>query len=349
MFFYSLVRCNTDMSLRADFLKEMKKQSARGRCLHFENGDRCNKIIAAHSIQRSGQLAQIAEDNHVYRLSADLSVLNRTGGILEPVKVGIGKVSTFAGFCSHHDNALFKPIDQSPLIPEPQQVALYAYRCLCRELFVKENAVQLLSSLRNHPSHSAHSQALFEAQLKGHSIGFSGLQCHKDRYDQALRTGQYNDFGYTIFTSNSLWPFQLSGLLYPDFDFMGRPVQDLGTEAHLDLITFFTAPMSVGWSFGFAWHKSSFRSCEQLVRSLATLTYSDASPADAILRFSISCCENHAFRISWWDGLPSAAKSEITERMSLMASPYEPVPPSYLTSGCEGIADWSFEHVFTNA
>ena len=335
------------MSLNADFQKELKKQSARGRCLHFENGDRCNQIIAAHSIQRSGQLTQIAEDGHVYRLSADLSVLKRTGGAPEPKRVGIGKVSTFAGFCSHHDNDLFKSIDQSPLVPEVQQVALYAYRCLCREYFVKENAVQLFASLRNHPNHSQHSEALFEASLTGHSIGFNGLKYHKENYDLALRANSYHEFGYTVFTSDSPWPFQLSGLLYPDFDFTGQPLQEVGTDGPLDLITFFTAPTSSGWAFGFAWHRSSFRSCEHLMKSLATSVCRGSNLADVLLRFSISCCENHAIRISWWDGLSPTAKAELIERMSLMASPYEPVPPIYLAVGCEGIADWSFEHVFS--
>src|SRR5574337_1945141 len=59
----------------------------------------------------------------------------------------INKVSTFLGFCKYHDNNLFKPIDDQYLIPTDQQVLLYAYRSLSRELFVKENVLNNLKLL----------------------------------------------------------------------------------------------------------------------------------------------------------------------------------------------------------
>lgn len=61
-----------------DYQSELKRQSQRGRCLHYSNGERCNEIVSAHSIQKGGQLNLIAEEGHVYRLNADLSVLKKT-------------------------------------------------------------------------------------------------------------------------------------------------------------------------------------------------------------------------------------------------------------------------------
>lgn len=336
------------MSFIADFQREVKRQSARGRCLHYESGERCNEIISAHSIQRSGQLAHIAEDGHVYRVSADLSTLNKNNGKPKPRRIGINRVSTFAGFCKGHDNVLFAPIDDFPLHPDAKQVALYAYRSLCREYFVKENAVRSLSNLANHWELDSSARSLLAASCKGHEIGFNGLQFHKEQYDRALLSKSYFDFDYTIFTSNSPCAVQFSGLLYPDFDFTGRYLQELGTEERpLDLITFFTAPTTSGWSLGFAWHVSSSSTCERFLGSLAAVVSSGTRLEDALLRFSISCCENHAFRISWWDALSPDLKATLMERISLMVCPVTPVPPSYLAKGCEGIANWSFEHVYT--
>lgn len=39
----------------------MAQQRNRGRCLHYENGARCDAIISAHSIQKGGQLNLIVE------------------------------------------------------------------------------------------------------------------------------------------------------------------------------------------------------------------------------------------------------------------------------------------------
>lgn len=344
----NVFRCLRPMSFVADFQRELKRQSARGRCLHYEMGGRCNEIISAHSIQRSGQLAHIVEDGHVYRVSADLSTLNKNNGKPKPRRVGVNRVSTFAGFCKRHDNALFAPIDDYPLRPDAKQVALYAYRSLCREYFVKENAVRSLSNPVDHCDLDPSARSRLAASCKGHAIGFNGLQYHKEKYDRALLSKSYRDFDYAIFTSNSPCAVQLSGLLYPDYDFTGRCLQELGLEERpLELITFFTAPTASGWSLGFAWHVSSSSTCERLLGSLAAVVSSGTRLEDALLRFSVSCCENHALRMSWWDALPPHSKATLMERISLMGCPFTPVPSSYLAKGCEGIANWSFEHVYT--
>uniref|UniRef100_UPI001C3F336A hypothetical protein n=1 Tax=Azohydromonas lata TaxID=45677 RepID=UPI001C3F336A len=162
------------MSFIGEFQRESKRQSNRGRCLHHSSGVRCNEIISAHSIQNKGQLHLIAEEGHVYRLNADLSTLNKTNGLAEPKKIGIKQASTFAGFCKHHDNALFEPIDNQPLSRNKKQVALYAYRCICRELFVKENAATVMEKMKSYPDLSTDQASMLNALHIGHSIGLAG-------------------------------------------------------------------------------------------------------------------------------------------------------------------------------
>lgn len=335
------------MTFLGDYQRESKKQSGRGRCLHYSDGARCNEIISAHSIQKSGQLSLIAEDGHVYRLSADLSTLQKTEGIPRLKKVGINRVSTFAGFCKHHDNSLFEPIDNSPLVPVKEQVALYAYRCICREYFVKENAVSVLTKMKVHPDLDAQRRSFLEASLLGHSLGFAALKRHKSFFEQALHARDFEQFEFTYFTSSSLCPVQFSGLLYPDYDFEGHLLQDLGShESPLDLITFFTAPIEQGWAFGFGWHTSSNGTCIPFIQSLANQVATGEKVEDALLRFSL-CCENHAIRISWWDALDQQSKTAVIERMLLMMHPQIPIPKQYLAVGCEGIANWKYEYVYT--
>ena len=336
------------MSFIADFQREAKRHHNRGRCLHFDQGKRCNEIISAHSIQRKRQLSLIAENGLVYRLSADFSTLRKHDGWPQQKKTGIRRASTFAGFCKHHDNELFKRIDNYPLEPDKHQIALYAYRSLCREYFVKENATRLIENIRQHPELDDDKQALLNVFFTGSSLGFEGLKHHKQHYDDALRSKSYEEFEFTYFTSKSSCSMQLSGLLYPDFDFTGEHLQDIKNwSSPLDLITFFTAPTSDGWAFGFAWHVSSSRSCVPFLQSLASRVASGNRVEDALLRFSVSCCENHAFRISWWDRLSKHAKQALIERMHLSISPTIPIPDDYLVKGCEGIADWNFDYVHT--
>ncbi|MEG7524099.1 MAG: hypothetical protein M3H12_13520, partial [Chromatiales bacterium] len=167
-------------------------------------------------------------------------------------------------------------------------------------------------------------------------------------YEKSLLNKRYSDIKYVCFSSADDWEIQLSGVFYPDFSFSGQPLQDLsdfGTD--LQLVTFFTAPMQSGWAFVIAWHVSSEPLATHFVSSLALACHNGMRAADALLRFTISCCENHAIRPSWWSNLSETKKELILDSASLMVSPITPVPPHYLAEGLEGIATWDFEHVYT--
>ena len=345
----SLALIMNTMSFIEEFQRELKRQQNRGRCLHYASGTHCNEIISAHSIQNKGQLNLIAENGHVYRFNADISTLKRTGGLPAPNKIGIKKASTFAGFCKYHDNALFEPIDNKPLTQNKKQIALYAYRCICRELVTKENASIAMGNMKSYTNLSAQQESILHNCDTGYKTGLSGLKHHKLVYDQALAAQDYEPFEYTYFTSSDPCNIQLSGLLYPDYDFKGNFLQDLGEQTRpLNLITFFTAPTPEGWAFCFAWHKSSSEKCIPFLSSLAAVIYSGEKPQDALLRFSLSCCENHAIRISWWDQLSKKMQQEAIDRVHLMTSLSIPVPSDYLRSGCDGIANWEFVNVMTS-
>lgn len=127
-----------------EFISNQNQLSKKGRCYHFESGVQCNEIIKAHSIQKNRSLATIVENGHVYR--ASLRTYKNQNGRINFEKMGINKTTTFMGFCGKHDYELFEPIDNYNLLPTDQQVFLYAYRSICRELFVKENSLELITN-----------------------------------------------------------------------------------------------------------------------------------------------------------------------------------------------------------
>ncbi|MEG7524635.1 MAG: hypothetical protein M3H12_16330, partial [Chromatiales bacterium] len=114
------------------------------------------------------------------------STLTKTGGRIAAKEIGVGVASTFAGFCQKHDNELFKPIDDPYLAPNDEQVFLYAYRCLCREYFVKENATALTSADFGHTDIHEEGTSILNASNLGHQLGFNNLKRHK-RFQVSLR------------------------------------------------------------------------------------------------------------------------------------------------------------------
>ena len=239
-------------------LNKQKQLAKKGRCLHYDGDHRCEKIIKAHSIQKSGALSVIADKGHVYTHSANVSSLKKNKGHLNFKKCGINKVSTFLGFCENHDNELFEPIDNYSLIPKDQQVLLYAYRSLCRELFVKENVLALIESqLQTGISQDAINE-LFLSLKQGTTFGLNNLKNHKKIYDNSLRDKNFCGMKYVLFVSKQKPSIAFSGVFFPDFDFIGRQLQDLGDHnGNLELISICSAPMDCGWGFLFAWHDTS--------------------------------------------------------------------------------------------
>lgn len=331
------------------FLKIWKKYKNLGRCLHYDSDRRCKEIVNAHSIQRERSLSAIQYDGHVYRISADFGTLNKNKGKLSCQKVGVNKASTFLGFCKKHDNDLFEKIDNHPLIPTDEQIFLYGYRSLCRELFVKENALNTIEDqLNNGPNQKALKEFLSNWK-QATAFGLENLRRHKYRYDESLKKKHYQNIEYVLFTSTQKTFIAFSGLFYPDFDFMGRNLQDLGDhKTELELITFCSAPMTSGWSFLFSWHVSNSKVCVDFMRSLATMIGEGRKLEDMLFRLVISNCENHAISPQWWEGLSDIHQKDIIERASKMADVLVSTQQSYLTEGLEGIADWKVDSVISN-
>jgi len=74
--------------------EEMDEEFARGYCLHPDAAsDECSDIINAHTIQKRGGLAAIAEQNHVLSVKQAGRRLPDNNGIFRPVRLGINKAS----------------------------------------------------------------------------------------------------------------------------------------------------------------------------------------------------------------------------------------------------------------
>jgi hypothetical protein len=332
-----------------DFIYNQKKLTKKGRCLHYDNGTRCNEFIKAHSIQKNKSLTSIADNGHVYIISDAISSLKKNNGMLTFEERGINQVSTFLGFCKRHDNELFEPIDNYYLIPADQQVLLYAYRSLCREYFVKENSFVLIKKqLENIPEQKFVNNVL-SAYVEGTSFGFENLKRHKANYDKTLIRNSYSDVRYVIFISKQKPTIVFSGLFYPEFDFCGRMLQNLRDHTkELQLITFCSGAMDNGWAYLFAWHNTSSNICVEFMRSLATMIYDNPELlCDYLFRLVISNCENLAISPTWWINLEKEKKNKILERVNLTADNFEITERSYLMKGLEGMSDWKFESVLS--
>ncbi|MDZ4021070.1 hypothetical protein PssiTeo3_44790 [Pseudomonas sichuanensis] len=80
---------------------------------------------------------------------------------------------------------LFKfPLDG--LAFDHEQIAPYAYRSICREYFIKENAARSLAAMIDHPDIPLANRRLLVDSAQGQAFGFRHLHRHKLIYDAAI-------------------------------------------------------------------------------------------------------------------------------------------------------------------
>lgn len=137
-----------------------------------------------------------------------------------------------------------------------------------------------------------------------------------------------------------------SGLFFPDFDFLGRQLQDLSDHSTtLDLLTFSFVPMDQGWGILFAWLSESSGACVPFMKSLATRIYEDGKLGDHLFRLVILSCENMAMRPQWSESLAERARIAITKAASYGADTFASIRHDYLARGLENISGWKFDSV----
>ena len=104
--------------------------------------------IRSHSLAKSLGLRAMSVRGHVLGLKHDLQTLKKTRGQAEIGEIGINKATVFPGFCSYHDNNLFKALEQQPFTASPEQCALLSYRAIARERFTKKLGINVNEVLK---------------------------------------------------------------------------------------------------------------------------------------------------------------------------------------------------------
>lgn len=329
-----------------EYLQDQKRATGKGRCLHFNADGSCKNYINAHSIQKNQSLSAIAAEGEVYMISSKYSDIKKHKGRLQFEKAGIKKASTFLGFCKDHDNELFAPIDDFPLFPTDQQIMLYAYRSLCRELFVKQNSVELYKKKAHAHNTPLNVKNVLKGMLEGSYFGLNNLEKQKKWYDHSLGNKEYHSVRYVIFNFAHKPDIAFSGLLFPDFDFLGNKVQNLGDHSlQLELITFCSAPTNQGWAYIFAWHKNNATICEHYMRTLATLVHEEQKLEDILFRLVVQCCENLAISPKWLESLTKEIIENISSVITDYANPLSTIDPNYLMEGLTDICEWEIDTV----
>lgn len=298
-------------------------------------------IIKAHSLQRA-LLEKIARQGHVIRWNYHLPSLIKNQGNIVADRIGIRDASTFTGFCSLHDDSTFATIEKSPIVPSNDHALLIAYRALCREVFTKTNQLSMSEYQKTldrgmqfvEQMVLQESTAIYQG---GVELDLRDLFHHKQLYDAAIVAGTAHGVRSYWFALDKQPEYACTGGIFPEVDFQGKALQDLGdASATLDMVFFSVLPGDTRGLAVFSWLDPSPASAA-LVESL--LQIDAAEIPHAVTRFAFEFYENIFIAPDWWDSVPEADRRILASRAE-SSFPHVPRLATCLADDGQRVAQW---------
>lgn len=306
---------------------QLRKSAPRAECL-APNTLRHNckgRIIASHTVSRSGSLGEIAKDGHVYSYAISIQRIDEMRGQLLPKLTGWKDASTFPGFCAHHDKKIFSPLEDEPFTGSQQQCFLLSYRSNAWEYYAKQRS--------NHnsdfrvalaASKSPEAQALMAAFNFANELGLRDAQARKEAFDDVLSKERWADCHGLVIEFDRIFPIQCSAAWAPTTDVHGNILQALGHSPRTPEGATVASFAADGKSyFLLSWLDDSATVASKLADSIETLPKCDMAGVIAALLLLTS--ENCHLSPDWYDALPESGKDWANELVHPMMFP-KPTP-----------------------
>ncbi|MGA8830409.1 MAG: YecA family protein [Desulfomonilaceae bacterium] len=300
-----------------DIEKKIIKSFSARYCLHPDAkiGLCKGEIVRAHTVQRSGGLDAVAENNHVYGFKPSFSAFTKNDGFIVPELIGVRKASTFTGFCGYHDSETFAPIERQPFQGTPEQCFLHSYRALCREVFTKKAAFDsndLLSDTDKGSSNEIQRaiQRLVNTQKMGLKKGLTDIVAVKRIFDKRLLEKNYDGINRCVIYFDRIPEIVCSGGFAPVYDLQGQQLQDLcDLDKSLEIAFLTIFPTGRQGVAILTWLPGTSDVCLNFVESIWRLGTHQIP--DSLGRIAIEHLENTFFTPSWWDGLSELQRNSI--------------------------------------
>ena len=248
-----------------------------------------------------------------------ISNVVRGGPAFPPQRLGVTRASTFTGFCSKHDDAIFAPLEKLPFTGTSEQCFLLAYRALARELHLKRATLAYLKPRLHEFQHVLGRTAplgsfTLAGVLKGTRKGIADMTSHKDEYDQILIAKDYRRVRAHVIELSEPPAVMCSAGIVPEHTFLGEKLVDVvNHRGRLDLLTFSSFADANGGFVVFVWLEDDSNYSERLVQSLKLISTNTLT--SSLIRFFFECCENVHIGPSWWQNLPESIQASLIARM----------------------------------
>jgi len=188
-----------------------------------------------------------AVDGHVFHfnttnISADHNTRNW------PMKIGVNDASVFTGFCAFHDQSIFRPIENEPFECTGEQLLLYAYRALCREIYTREFEFEMIKApalaLKARVGDDLTSN--IEETIELNNLTSAELLNIKDSYDQLISSKLFNKLDHLVLACPKPPDIFGTAFIAPHKNFQYNQIQDTKTLLPVSWIAMTMLPSKNG-------------------------------------------------------------------------------------------------------
>ena len=297
---------------RAEIVDRLLKRKT---CLASGQGSCDGPVISAHTIPRS-QLSHLATNGHVKAFKYRPADIAKNDGNPEVGDKGIGDFSVLNCFCRTHDAKLFAPVENVPLLFDPQQLALLHFRAIFGELYKKNAQVD---GFRSHLEHfSQKKKDLEQVKLLNGMIasGESGLRDIEVSFSQIsadLYSEIYDNVCGLVIEFQRQPSIMAVGAFAPEWDYSSKKLQAMSNlDAILDHVSLSIMRTDDGARVAYVWSKASDIG-KQFAESL--LQQSVDKFSTLIIQTVFHSIENVCMNPQWWDDLKSVERRVLSAWM----------------------------------
>ncbi|MEZ8303431.1 hypothetical protein AB6C40_07960 [Vibrio splendidus] len=282
-----------------------------------DNKDCEGKIINAHTVQKSGGLKKIATNGHVRYFKPSFKRLLDNKGMLSCEIEGVGKASTFFGFCQKHDRELFSPIENYSFEDCPTHALLHGYRAACKELYAKHEQKRLhekLDEILNDEGILTYSLQIERDNYKrGMDLAINEITTLKNTLENRISTRDTKGVNYLAIHTEEITEFMCCAAFIPEISFDGRRLQSLFTKK--DISSYLSVNIFSSDGEGvilFQWIGEN----DEIVYFLDSLISSGISKIPSLITSAVfEFFENTFIAPSWWNTLSPKQKESIQKRV----------------------------------
>ncbi len=298
---------------------QMRSLAEKGYCSHpAASASTCTKISKAHTVQRRGGLAAIADEGHVLTVKPTMKGMIESEGAPGPRRIGVGQASVFPGFCSAHDTELFGPVEGKDVDLTATTASLLGFRAIAYERFAKALQLETLTIQRQMDSgHSFFHQRAIQRHIYaiewGVRRGLRDAERWKADYDAALTSGDTSGLSFVAIRFDRTLPVVGCGAFHAEFDLQGKPLQRLTRgDLAFDYVAWNMTAYDGRTVVVFSSICPRGGPAVQFMESVNQLA--EGRMADAMIRIAFEQSDNLFLKPGWWESLTDNERSALQGR-----------------------------------